>query len=131
MRRGYGTALLAYAVARVPGGLASALPGCTSSELVVDAAEYRKMLTGTNGAHVVGLMNVSMAAHLHVRFRRLPPAPIHPACSALVLRHTPLHSRTPMGSTVAICTHTDVCSVLLRSVLPHLSPVPHRMPHCK
>ena len=63
MAAGYGTTLLAYDIAR-GGGPEKVLPGCTTGELQMDVGQYRRMLTGSNGAHVVGLFKVAIDAHL-------------------------------------------------------------------
>lgn len=62
MAAGYGTALLAHDVAKY--GIENVLPGCTAGDLSMDVSEYRRFLTGTNGAHVVGLFKVAVDAHL-------------------------------------------------------------------
>ena len=58
----YGSVLLAYAISKE--GADKALPGCSVGDLLMDPDAYRTMLMGNNGAHAVGLFNVSLEVHV-------------------------------------------------------------------
>jgi hypothetical protein len=50
LERAFGSVLLAYDIVKAAPD--TALPGCSTGDLVTDPAQYRKMLMGGNGLHV-------------------------------------------------------------------------------